>query len=202
MTSGPSRPYLRWISPRALIVATIVFVIADAGDQLVGSSPWGQGPLDETAHLLTTLFVVWAIGGPVFDRLLVPALVASVAIDLDHLPGELGYDFLTRGTPRPYTHSLLTIVILLVTSVFWTRRRELLLGAALGVAIHLWRDMAEPGTGVALLWPFSDSSWGYSHAIYLIAMALIFAAAMRQSLSTRDELSEQSRNTARLGARG
>lgn len=202
MTSGPSRPYLRWISPRALIVATIVFVIADAGDQLVGSSPWGQGPLDETAHLLTTLFVVWAIGGPVFDRLLVPALVASVAIDLDHLPGELGYDFLTRGTPRPYTHSLLTIVILLVTSVFWTRRRELLLGAALGVAIHLWRDMAEPGTGVALLWPFSDNSWGYSHAIYLIAMALIFAAAMRQSLSTRDELSEQSRNTARLGARG
>ncbi|MFZ0043856.1 MAG: metal-dependent hydrolase [Solirubrobacteraceae bacterium] len=193
---------MRWISPRALIVATIVFVIADAGDQLVGGSPWGQGPLDESAHVLTALFVVWAIGGRVFDRLLVPVLVASVAIDLDHLPGELGYDFLTRGTPRPYTHSLLTIAILLVASAFWTRRRELLLGAALGVAIHLWRDMAEPGSGVALLWPFSDASWGYSHAIYLAAMALIVAAAMRRSLRTRADRSERAHETATLGAQG
>lgn len=168
-----------------MVVATTVFVIADVGDQLVGTSPWGQAPLDETAHVMTTLFVLWAIGGWVFDRLLIPALVASVAIDLDHLPGDVGYNFLTRGTPRPYTHSLLTIAIVLVVSLFWKRRRELLLGVAFGVAIHLWRDMAEPGSGVALFWPLSDASFSYSHAIYLIAMALIIAAGMQRSLRCR-----------------
>jgi inner membrane protein len=182
--SGPasSRRYLTWISPRGMIVATVVFLLADGGDQLAGGSFFPGGPLDETAHLLTTLLVLWAIGGAVWDRLLIPALIASVAIDLDHLPAELGYDFLTKGTPRPYTHSLLTIVLVLVAALLWTRRRELLLAVALGVAIHLWRDMAEPGSGVSLLWPFSDASFSLSHLSYLVVMALVIAVGMRRSI--------------------
>jgi membrane-bound metal-dependent hydrolase YbcI (DUF457 family) len=179
------RGFLAWISPRGIIIATIVFAIADTGDQLVGPSFLGMGLFDETAHVLTTLLVLWAIGGVLFDRLLIPALVASVAIDLDHIPGELGYHFLTEGTPRPYTHSLLSIAVVLVAAYLWTRRSEVLLGIAVGLGIHFWRDMAEPGSGVALFWPFSDASCSYSHVLYLIAMGLVIVLGMRRSLRCR-----------------
>jgi hypothetical protein len=203
VVSAPaSRRVLTWISPLGLLVATVVFAGADAGDQLAGSTVWLAGPFDETAHLLTTLFVLWAIGGPVFDRLLVPALVASVAIDLDHVPGELGYDWLTKGTPRPYTHSLLTIVVVLLIALCWRGRRELWLGVAVGLAIHFWRDMGEPGSGVALLWPASDASWSLSHLSYLLVMALAIAVGAQRSLGQkrRRELRRERRPSGHPGS--
>ena len=53
-----------------------------------------------------------------------PALISSVAIDLDHIPGRLSVGWLTAGTPRPYTHSLLTIAVVLVSAWVLRRRRE------------------------------------------------------------------------------
>lgn len=135
------------------------------------------GPLDETAHLLTTLLALWAIGPNPSRRFMASALVASVAIDLDHVPGELGADWLTAGTPRPYTHSLLTLAAVLGAALAWRRRRELLLGVALGLALHLWRDTSETGNGVSLLWPFSYSAVRLSHAGYLAVMGLVVAVA-------------------------
>lgn len=41
----------------------------------------------------------------------VPALIAWVAIDADPIPGRLGLDGLTVGTPRPYTHSPATVLV-------------------------------------------------------------------------------------------
>jgi inner membrane protein len=164
-------------SAHALAAAVLALVLADWAYRLAGDSFFPGGLLDEMAHLLTTLIVVWALGPRICDRFLVPALVASVAIDLDHVPGELGHDFLTRGTQRPYTHSLLSIVVVLALAALWRSRRGVVLGIAIGLAIHFWRDMSEADAGVALLWPFSDHSFTLPHASYLIVMGLFAAAA-------------------------
>ena len=98
-----------------------------------GDSFFPGGPLDETAHFLTMLFILWALGDQfLVPRIAVPALVATVLIDADHIPGYLGDDFLTAGTPRPYTHSLLTLAVVR------------------GIAVHLWRDLSESSGGVSI----------------------------------------------------
>jgi membrane-bound metal-dependent hydrolase YbcI (DUF457 family) len=117
--------------------------------------------------------VLWALGRTACRRFLIPALIASVAIDLDHVPGQLGAHWLTAGTPRPYTHSLLTIVVVLGVALVGRRRRDVALGIALGLAIHFFRDLSEPGSGVALLWPWSDHSFSLPHGSYVASMALV-----------------------------
>jgi inner membrane protein len=150
-----------------------VLACADWGSQLAGDSFFPGGPLDEIAHLMTTLLVLWMLGPRVCQCFLVPALIASVAIDLDHVPGRLGIDWLTKGTPRPYTHSLLTVAIVLAVGLVWPRRRRLLIGVAIGLVIHFLRDVGEPGSGVALLWPLSYHAFEYSHRVYVITMVVV-----------------------------
>jgi membrane-bound metal-dependent hydrolase YbcI (DUF457 family) len=158
-------------SPVTLACVTVLLAASDFGDRLAGDTLFPGAPLDETAHLLTTLLICWALGRRAGERFLMPALVASVAIDADHVPARLGAQFLTAGTPRPYTHSLLTIAVVLVLAWRWPRRRDLWLGVALGLALHLGRDMGEGGSGVSLLWPFSDHSFQYRHGYYVAVMA-------------------------------
>ena len=115
---------------------------------------------------------------------MIGALVASVAIDLDHIPPYLGADFLNRGTPRPYTHSLATVLIVgLVALAVRGHWGEALLGAGVGLLSHLFRDMSEPTQqGVALFWPISDSSAGLPYAVYAATMAvLVLIGLMRRS---------------------
>ncbi len=183
------------LSPRRLLLAAVVFALADWAETQAGASFIPGGPLDETAHLLTMLIVLWALGDRVLTRFGPAALVASVAIDLDHVPQYLGAEFLTRGTPRPYTHSLLTVAVVLVLATPWRRRRDVLLGIALGLVVHFWRDLSEPGSGVALLWPFSDHSFSLAPASYLVIMAMLVALAAwkcwaRRSVRPRVALSE------------
>lgn len=153
-----------------LTVAVVILAGADWGTRLAGDTVFPEGPLDEIAHLLTTLLVLWVLSSRMRARYLMPALIASVAIDLDHVPARLGAEWLTAGTPRPYTHSLLTIVVVLVIAAVWRRRRDVLLGVAIGLAIHFWRDLGEGESGVSLLWPFSDHSFQYPHGAYVAAM--------------------------------
>lgn len=162
-------------SGAGLAVGTALLAGADWGKRVTGDSLFPAGPLDELAHFLTTLLIFWALGPRARTRFLVPALVASVAIDADHIPDRLGLYWFTEGTPRPYTHSLLTIVIVVGAATLWRRRRDLLLGIAIGLVIHFWRDMAEGGGGVSLLWPFSDHAFNYPHGVYVAAMAVIVA---------------------------
>ncbi len=161
------------LSPAALAVAVVVLAAADWGYGLAGDTVFPGGPLDELAHLLTTLLVFWALGSRACERFLVPALIASVAIDADHIPDRLGVDWLTAGTPRPYTHSLLMILVVLAIAALWRGRRDLLLGVAIGLSIHFFRDMGEGGGGVSLLWPLSDHSFQYSHGAYVVVMAVV-----------------------------
>ncbi len=175
-TRSPASTKIR-LSAASLAVATVGFVAADWASRRAGSSVFPGAPLDETAHLLTTLLVLWALCPAPGRRFMVPALVASVAIDVDHVPGELGGDWLTAGTPRPYTHSLLTVAVVLAAALACRRQRIVLLGVAFGLALHLWRDTSEPGNGVSLFWPFSYRAVRLSHAGYLLVMGLVVAVA-------------------------
>lgn len=161
------------LSPRLLALAAIAFALADWGETRAGASFLPGGPLDETAHALTMLMVLWALGDRVWKRYGAAALVASVAIDLDHVPQYLGDGLLTRGTPRPYPHSLLTIAVVLLVTALWRRRRDLGLGIALGLVVHFWRDLSEPGSGVALLWPLTDHSFSLAPGSYLAIMGAL-----------------------------
>jgi membrane-bound metal-dependent hydrolase YbcI (DUF457 family) len=160
------------LSPAALAIATTLLLAADWGSRLAGDSLFPGAPLDETAHFFTTLLIVLALGPRFCRRFLAPALVASVAIDVDHVPARLGAQWLTAGTPRPYTHSLLTVAVVMLIALVWRRRRDLWLAIAIGLAIHFWRDMGEGSAGVSLLWPFSDYSFHYPHGLYVAVMAL------------------------------
>jgi inner membrane protein len=154
-------------------VATILLAAADRGARLAGDTVFPGGPLDELAHALTALVVLWALGPQARKRLLMPALIASVAIDADHIPGRLGAEWLSAGTQRPYSHSLLTIAVVVAIALLWRRRRGVVIGIAIGLAIHFWRDMGEGGGGVSLLWPISYHSFQYPHGVYVAAMAVI-----------------------------
>jgi inner membrane protein len=177
---GFSLHSLAGLTPAKLTIASLGLALFDWGDQIAGVSLFPGGALDECAHVLTTVLILWALGPRVWQRFLVPAVIASVAIDLDHVPGQLGMNWLTAGTPRPYTHSLLTIALVLAAALLVRPRRDALLGVALGLASHFFRDLAEPGTGVALLWPWSYHSFSLPHATYVLIMAtVVLAGALR-----------------------
>ncbi len=161
------------LSPATLTIVTIVLAAADWGYTLAGDSFVPGGPLDETAHLMTTLLILWALGPRICKRFMVPALIASIVIDADHMPGQVGASWLTAATPRPYSHSLLTIVIVLALAALWRARRDLVLGVAIGLALHFFRDLAEGDAGVSLLWPVSYHSFQYPHGVYVAIMAVV-----------------------------
>ena len=158
-------------------VAAMVLFMADWGAERAGGSTVPGGPLDEIAHALTVALALWALAWRVPKAFWIGALAASVLIDADHIPDRLGAHWLTVGTPRPYTHSLMTMVCVLGVAAIWRRGRPAMLGVLFGLALHFWRDLSEPGTGVALLWPFSDHSVSTSHASYLILMVVVIAVA-------------------------
>lgn len=162
------------VPPAALVLAAGGLGLTDWAYRRVSSS-LSAGALDETAHALTVLLVLWAMGGRSCRPLVVPALVGSVAIDVDHIPRELGSCWLTAGTPRPYTHSLLTIAVLLIAASLWRRRRMAIVGFALGVSVHFMRDLADSSAGVSLLWPWSNRPFTIPRGAYLAGVALLIA---------------------------
>jgi len=165
------------LNPAAVAACLLLLLAADWASGRAGGSFMPGGPLDAVAHLLTALLLLQALPPRYRRRFALPSLVASVAIDLDHVPQYLGHDFLTVGTARPYPHSLLTIALLLTAALLVRRRRDLLLGLALGIALHFFRDLAEgSGAAVPLLWPLSDRSFSYPHSTYIALMVCVAAA--------------------------
>lgn len=134
----------------------------------------GVGPVDEPAHLATALLCLLALGAGRTDWSLA-FLAATVAIDLDHLPAMLGHRGLSTDGPRPVTHSLATPLVLAVASgVTRGRPRALAAGAAGGVLVHLFRDVAT-GPGVPLLWPVTASDVTLPYPVYAAVLAAIAA---------------------------
>jgi inner membrane protein len=163
-----------------LLLVTVVVCIDLITD--AGSRSAQVGVLDEPAHLATGILVLLLVvallpttPGMAFA---LAVLVACVAIDLDHIPQYLGWQGLTEGTPRPYTHSLLTpLVLCALAAVSRGAVRAIVLGAAVGVGAHLLRDVAT-ASGVALFWPATSEAPRISHPSYIVVLVLIAAVGI------------------------
>lgn len=142
------------------------------------------GVLDWAAHSATAILLLVNLPFALPARMLVAALLASVAIDLDHIPQYLGEQFLTAGTPRPYTHSLASILAALAVAGFLRRdaHRAIAVGVALGLVAHLARDVAT-GPGIAVLWPLTSA--GVRIPFWLEAAALAALATRAWLLADR-----------------
>jgi inner membrane protein len=152
-----------------LLLATVL--AADGLLYLLNPPYPALGLIDEPAHLATAALIVLVLG--VRDRTLaVTALVAAVAIDLDHLPQELGVDLLTEHTTRPVTHSLAGLVVITAVAAAVSRRRAVAAGVALGIAAHLVRDLGTGG-GVPLLWPMTNREIEVPYVLYAALLAAL-----------------------------
>jgi inner membrane protein len=144
-----------WAVPILLAGIALAF---DAADRRVPFSVLASGALDEVAHLVTgalgMLALACFIDAP--RRYYVAGLIASVAIDLDHIPLYLG---LGNPDQRPVTHSLTTVLVIVVAAALSPRHRAVLAGAATGLLIHFARDIAEGSPGVRMLWPLQNTAW-------------------------------------------
>jgi inner membrane protein len=161
-----------WALPILLAGVALAF---DAADRRVPFSVLASGPLDEVAHLTTgalgLLALACFIDAP--RRFYVAGLIASVAIDLDHIPLYLG---LGNPAQRPVTHSLTTVLVIVVAAAPSRRHRAVLAGAATGLLIHFARDIAEGPPGVRMLWPLSNTAWAASFWWFL-GMIITFTVA-------------------------
>lgn len=170
----------------AVIVLILIFAL-DALSTAGARTTAEIGVLDEPAHLATAGLLLLAL--VLFGRRVVPvpflaaALVASVALDLDHIPQYLGWNGLTDGAARPYTHSLFTLVAVLLVAVAADRHAlQVALGAAFGVGAHLFRDLAT-GSGVVLLWPASSTTVRIPYLIYAAGLVSVASAVAILSLT-------------------
>jgi inner membrane protein len=173
MRSGGSGSIRLWIYPILLAGVALGF---DAGDRLTQGNVLSTGLFDEVSHLATA-----ALGLLVLTRFLdvprrfyVAALVASVAIDLDHIPLYLG--LLGNQDQRPITHSFASMVIFVGAAAASRRHRAVLSGAAAGLLLHFARDIAEGPPGVRMFWPLQGTAWTANYWWFLgMILALTIA---------------------------
>jgi hypothetical protein len=169
----------KWAGPVLLAGVALGF---DALNRRVPFDLLSTGPLDEVAHLATAalglMVLACLIDAP--RRFYVAALIASVAIDLDHIPLYLG---LLDNGQRPVTHSLATVVVFAVAAAVSRRHRAVLAGIATGLVLHFARDIAEGPPGVRVLWPVDGRAWTASYWWFL-GMIIVFTAARLILVST------------------
>ena len=130
------------------------------------------GLLDEAAHLAASALGLLALARFVDlpRRFYLAALVASVAIDVDHIPPYLG---LLPDRGRPFTHSLATVLVFGTAAAISRRHRVVLAGLAAGLILHFARDISEGPPGVRMLWPVSQTEWTGGYWMW-IAMIIAF----------------------------
>jgi membrane-bound metal-dependent hydrolase YbcI (DUF457 family) len=175
MRSAVLRP-VRWgVGPLLLAAAALAF---DAADRRIPFGVWTTGPVDEVAHLATAalglLVLARFIDAP--RRFYIAALIASVAIDADHIPLYLG--LLGNQAQRPVTHSLSTVAVFVAAAAVFRRRRAVLAGVATGLVLHFARDVAEGYPGVRVFWPLQDTSWMVSYRWFLGMIVVLTAARL------------------------
>lgn len=169
------------VLPRAVGGGAVLVLIVAIDRVLLTRPPLPlpiAGVLDELAHLGTAALILAALPRP--PRLgVASALVATVAIDSDHLPALLGWHGLDLAGERPLTHALWVPLLLLAASfVLPVRLRAILRWGALGVAIHFLRDAATGG--IAALWPLTTAPHMVPHRGYLVVLAACWFVAVAQ----------------------
>jgi inner membrane protein len=175
MRSAVLRSVWWWAGPLLLAATALAF---DAAKRRIAFGVWTTGPVDEVAHLSTAalglLVLIRFIEAP--RRFYVAALIASVAIDLDHIPLYLG--LLGDPAQRPITHSLSTAAVFTAAAAVSRRHRAVLAGAATGLVLHFARDVAEGYPGVRLFWPLQGTSWMVGYRWFLGLIVVLAAARL------------------------
>jgi inner membrane protein len=170
-------------SPLLPILLFVLIAAVDAWRSTRDLSLPLDGMTDEVAHGATAALGLLALfSGSTLVRhatAVIAALLASVLIDLDHL-------LLYAGVPhvaaegRPYSHSAATVGLLLVLSWAWRRHRVLLSAAAVGVALHLLRDVSTgPGLPVWSSHGWTDVRLPYSWYVAALAGFVVVAVGRR-----------------------
>jgi inner membrane protein len=197
---------LGWLAKlTALRAVSFVLVVAIVTTDLAiawhGFGFVTRGLVDEPCHLATALVVLGAItrvrGMPPHPKFGWSMLACSVLIDLDHLPLEFGSSILTAGTPRPYTHALWVVLVLIAGTVAarrWSRRTSapraaatalILGGAAWGVSAHFLRDIAT--APMSLWWPVTTAAVEVPYWCYVLALLVIIAVPPAPSRRKSDQ---------------
>ena len=175
MRSAVLRSVQWWAGPLLLAGAALA---CDAAERRIAFAVWTTGPVDEAAHLamaaLGLLVLIRFIDAP--RRFYVAALIASVAIDLDHIP--LYLRLLGDSAQRPITHSLSTAAVFVAAAAANRRHRAVLAGVATGLVLHFARDIAEGYPGVRVFWPLQGTSWIVSYRWFLGLIVLFTAARL------------------------
>jgi len=175
MPAGDRGTVRSWAYPVLLAAVALGF---DAANRHVHFGLLSTGPLDEVAHLATAALglLVLACFLDVPRRFYVAALIASVAIDLDHIPPYLG--LLPDRGQRPVTHSLATVAVLAGAAAVSRRHRAVLAGAVTGLVLHFARDIAEGPPGVQMLWPLQQTAWTASYWWFLGMITVLTGAQL------------------------
>lgn len=161
-----------WVPAAAL--ATVVGI-----DRALDARNWStipMGVLDDSAHAATSGILLAAFLPRRASRLAPWALAGSVLIDLDHIPLFAWGALSTGPGGRPVTHSLPTVAALSVAGAIAPGLRKPLLGLALGVGLHLVRDIAT-GPGLPLRWPAATTAARLPYLAYLGPLAAVAGAA-------------------------
>jgi membrane-bound metal-dependent hydrolase YbcI (DUF457 family) len=138
-----------------------------------------SGIADESAHAATAVALLAALPAP--DRDFARGFAAgSILIDIDHVPELWGRRWLRPRGVRPLPHSLATPALLGLYGA--SRSNRAALGAAVGLAGHLLRDLATGETAVPLLWPLTARPFSVRYRKYIAVMAVLAAvgASRRQ----------------------
>ncbi len=174
-----------WSSQHAVLLCLAVVAVSDLVIWRLQMPYLVQALFDEPAHAATGLLALLAICVAPSRPIVLAVVAGSVLFDLDHVPHVFGSSILEHGVPRPYTHALITLIVIAVVAAMIRdpRRRILVLIVGAAAAAHLVRDMAEPGgPGVSLLWPLSDHAYALPYIPYglaLIALAVVGIARRR-----------------------
>lgn len=170
------------LTPRTIAVSVVAIAVADSLLWQTDLPLLGDGVLDELAHVSLAVLVVAAARTVVSSRFFAGLVIGAVLIDVDHVPRQLGWHGLEPGTSRPYPHCLLTLALVALAALLARGRlRAALAGAAVGLAAHFFRDLAEPGqggAGVMLLWPFSSHAFVLPYVVLAALVAALAVAAL------------------------
>ncbi len=189
-----------WSASRWVSLALLAVIVAT--DSVLLSQSWSfviRAVLDEPCHLLTDVILLGTItrwrgrapGRPFTWAL----LVMSIAIDVDHLPLELGLGpGLYGDLPRPVTHALWVpaLLVAIALAAHWRSRAAgdsraavvmmIFAGAAWGVTGHFLRDLATAQIG--LLWPVSDLPLQVPYGWYVAVLLVLVALPLRRGRRT------------------
>ena len=186
------------VAQRTVSLALVIAIaITDVTISWHGFGFVAKALVDEPCHLATALVILGAItrvrGTPPKPAFGWTMLACSVLIDLDHLPAEFGSSILTAGTPRPYTHALWVVLVLIAGTVVARRWSQgtitpgaattalILDGAAWGVSAHFLRDVAT--APMSLWWPVTTVTVQIPYWCYVLVLLVVVAIPPARSSS-------------------